>query len=277
MSERLLLFVYGTLRAGEDNHGHLAGCTLLGPARTAARYTLADLGAYPALLEEGTTAVSGELYTIAREDLPRLDALEEHPDLFRRVSIHLDPSVGVAADVAPAPAEVLGYVWPRALPEGARVIEGGDWVLRPRAESEALLLSADGVHHLALQVTDLPAAERFYRDVLGLRMLRRWPRADGAGERAVWLDLGRGGFLALEAVPPEARVVDMQGQPGYFLLALRIPPSTRAAWIRRLAAAGHPIFQATDFTIYVRDPEGNRVGLSHFPVPVPVPAPAPTP
>jgi gamma-glutamylcyclotransferase (GGCT)/AIG2-like uncharacterized protein YtfP/catechol 2,3-dioxygenase-like lactoylglutathione lyase family enzyme len=269
VSDRLLLFVYGTLRAGEDNHAHLAGRTLLGPARTAARYTLADLGPYPALLEGGTTAVVGELYAITTEDLPRLDDLEEHPDLFRRVSVQLD--VGAGGDSTAA--EVVGYVWPRALPEGARIIEGGDWVRRPRALGEAHLPPAEGVHHLALQVADLPAVERFYRDVLGLPVVRRWPRPDGAGERAVWLDLGRGGFLALETVPPETRGPDMQGQPGYFLLALRIQPSTRAAWSRRLAAAGHPIHQATDFTIYVRDPEGNRVGLSHYPVPAPDPAP----
>src|SRR5688572_20727804 len=57
------------------------------------------------------------------------------------------------------------------------------------------------VHHLALLVDDLPAAERFYRDVLGLPVLRRWPDADG-GERSVWLDLGGGAFLALERATP---------------------------------------------------------------------------
>src|SRR5882724_10291168 len=58
-----------------------------------------------------------------------------------------------------------------------------------------------GHHHLAIQVKDLPAAERFYVEALGLRVLRRWPWEDGRpGERAVWLSVGTGEeFLALES------------------------------------------------------------------------------
>src|SRR5712692_7283011 len=35
-----------------------------------------------------------------------------------------------------------------------------------------------GHHHLAIQVKDLPAAERFYVEVLGLAVVKRWPRED---------------------------------------------------------------------------------------------------
>jgi HSP20 family molecular chaperone IbpA len=33
----------------------------------------------------------------------------------------------------------------------------------------------------------------------------------------------------------------------------------------RLTDAGHPIEGETAFTLYVRDPDGTRVGLSHYP------------
>src|SRR5207249_7222792 len=61
-----------------------------------------------------------------------------------------------------------------------------------------------GHHHLAIQVKDLSAAERFYVEVLGLRVLRRWPWEDGRpGERAVWLSFGAGGeCLALDSRGP---------------------------------------------------------------------------
>jgi hypothetical protein len=125
-----------------------------------------------------------------------------------------------------------------------------------------------GVHHVALKVADLAAAERFYAGLLRLEVVRRWPRRDGPGERAVWLALGGGAVLALEAVAPGgAPVVETEDRPGYVLLALRIARSERAAWARRLAAAGHPVHGRTPFTLYARDPEGNRVGLSHFPDP----------
>ncbi|HTN54318.1 MAG TPA: VOC family protein, partial [Anaeromyxobacter sp.] len=47
-------------------------------------------------------------------------------------------------------------------------------------------------HHLAVQCADLEGCERFYREVLGLPVLRRWPR-EGGGDRSVWLATGEGG------------------------------------------------------------------------------------
>lgn len=121
------------------------------------------------------------------------------------------------------------------------------------------------LHHLAIQVRDLARAERFYVDVLGLRVLRRWPWDDGrAGERSLWLSLGdEASFLALESCegePPPRPFRDPL--PGLHLFALRIGKQDRAAWEQRLGAA---IVHRTRFTLYLQDPEGNRVGLSHHP------------
>jgi len=120
-------------------------------------------------------------------------------------------------------------------------------------------------HHLAIQVADLAACERFYTGVLGLAVLRRWP-AEGGGERSLWLGLGDG-FLALEradAGPPAASAW-RDGRPGLHLLALRIAAGERAAWEERLRSAGVPVVHRSPHTLYVRDPEGNRIGLSHWP------------
>jgi glyoxylase I family protein len=121
-------------------------------------------------------------------------------------------------------------------------------------------------HHLAVKVADLAAAEAFYVSVLGLPVLRRWPAVDGRGERSLWLDLGGGAFLALEraATPAPPKPEDA---PGLHLIALGIACSERDAWLARLAAAGHPVYQQTDYTLYARDPEGNRIALSHWPDP----------
>jgi catechol 2,3-dioxygenase-like lactoylglutathione lyase family enzyme len=122
-------------------------------------------------------------------------------------------------------------------------------------------------HHLAIQCADLERCERFYRDVLGLRVLRRWPR-DGGGDRSVWLAVGDGeeGFLALERAdePPPARPW-RDGAPGLHLLALRIAAEERRGWEDRLDAAGVLVVHRTRWTIYFHDPEGNRIGLSHHP------------
>lgn len=126
------------------------------------------------------------------------------------------------------------------------------------------------LHHLAIQCADLARCERFYAGVLGLRVLRRWPREDGReGDRSVWLataDAPGAPFIALERAEraPEARPW-RDGAPGLHLAALRIPASERRSWEERLAAAGVEVVERSRWTLYVRDPEGNRLGLSHHP------------
>jgi catechol 2,3-dioxygenase-like lactoylglutathione lyase family enzyme len=126
------------------------------------------------------------------------------------------------------------------------------------------------VHHLAIQCADLGRCEAFYREVLGLPVLRRWPR-EGGGDRSVWLSLGEGGgFLALERAdeaPTPAPWRD--GKAGLHLIALRIAPSERRGWEDRLEAAGVLVVHRTRWSIYFHDPEGNRIGLSHHPDDVP--------
>ena len=120
------------------------------------------------------------------------------------------------------------------------------------------------LHHVAIQCHDLDRCERFYRDVLGLPVLRRWPR-EGGGDRSVWLALD-GGFLALERAdhPPED-LPWRDGRPGLHLVALRIGAGERVGWEDRLRAHDVPVVHRTRWTLYVRDPEGNRIGLSHHP------------
>ncbi|MGZ3417306.1 MAG: VOC family protein [Polyangiales bacterium] len=117
------------------------------------------------------------------------------------------------------------------------------------------------VHHLAVVVADLSRAEAFYVGVLGLPVVQRWE------QRSIWVDL-EGAFLAIElATAPGPTRVDQA--PGFHCLAMRIPTKERETWRSRLAAAGHPVERESPFTLYVRDPDGNLVGLSHHPEPAP--------
>jgi len=107
-SGRHVLFVYGSLLAGEANHGMLAGARFLGDATTAPAFELADLGPYPALVRGGATAVGGELYAVTAEHLRRLDAFEGHPHLYQRDAVQLaDGRSAQSYFMAPARAE--GY------------------------------------------------------------------------------------------------------------------------------------------------------------------------
>ena len=126
------------------------------------------------------------------------------------------------------------------------------------------------VHHLAVVVADLGRAERFYAGVLGLRVIRRWDDDAGA-PRSIWLELGDA-FLAVEkaGAPGPLRA---DAAPGWHCVALAIPRDARAEWLERLAAMGVAVERQSDHTLYVRDPDGNLVGLSHWPEPC---APAPS-
>jgi len=129
-----------------------------------------------------------------------------------------------------------------------------------------------GVHHLAVKVRDLPRAEAFYVGVLGLRVMTR--REDDRGLRSLWLSLGpaeenrgREPFLALERADDPEGPTRTDGAPGWHCAALAIDVEDRERWRQQLAAAGHEVFQETAYTLYVRDPEGAVVALSHHPTP----------
>lgn len=118
-----------------------------------------------------------------------------------------------------------------------------------------------GFHHAAVQVRDVEQVAAFYRDVLGLPELRRHHHADGA-LRSIWLSLGGDGdgFLAVEGDPAPG-----SGPQGWSMIALRIRAEDRPQVEAHLGQRAVPIVRRTGFTLYVRDPEGNLVGLSHYP------------
>ncbi len=113
------------------------------------------------------------------------------------------------------------------------------------------------IHHLAIRVAELARAEAFYAGTLGLPVVRRWN--DDAGKpRSVWLDLGGDAFLAVE-------LADAAGPTRNGFFALAIAAAERQIWRARLAGAGITVERESPYTIYLRDPDGNLVGLSHWP------------
>ena len=123
-----------------------------------------------------------------------------------------------------------------------------------------------GFHHLAIQVKALEDVAGFYREVLGLTELERHHGPDGR-LRSLWMDVGGGGFLALERVEasPSPDPAFREGRPGLFLVALRVARADRERIRAELERRGIPLVHETRWTLYVRDPEGNRVALSHHP------------
>lgn len=120
-----------------------------------------------------------------------------------------------------------------------------------------------GFHHVAVQVQDVANVARFYVETLGLPELKRFHRDDGS-LRSIWIGVTNGAtdgpFLAIEQLHGAAR-----GAMGFSMVALKIEASKRAGLVQALQRLEVPIEKETGWTIYIRDPEGNLIGLSHHP------------
>ena len=122
-------------------------------------------------------------------------------------------------------------------------------------------MQVESLHHVAVCVTDLERARRFYREVLGLNEVPRPPFDFGGA----WYELGAG-QLHLIVHPPTRTLrgtTDIDTRDGH--LALRVP-DYRAA-LDRLHRLGVPCVAKPDnltpwAQIYVTDPDGNVIELN---------------
>ena len=106
-----LVFVYGTLKRGGKNHSQLAGQRFVGPAQTAGKFRLYDLGDYPGMVADPATgeSIAGDLWRVDAACLRRLDAFEGvHEGHYHRESVSLEPPF--------ADADVEAYIYARDLP-----------------------------------------------------------------------------------------------------------------------------------------------------------------
>ncbi len=81
------VFVYGTLKLGFRNAYYLEDGRFLGEFVTGPIYSMYDFGGYPAVSENGNTAIAGEVYDINEKLLASIDLLEGYPDFYQRVMI----------------------------------------------------------------------------------------------------------------------------------------------------------------------------------------------
>ncbi len=133
---RLPLFVYGTLRTGEANHGLLLGRTAAETPAVLTGALLYEGPGYPYAVDApGGGEVHGELIDPLPEAyeavLADLDRLEEYVpgtpgNLYERVA----REVRVAAGRRPAWVYLAGAATARALRTDGVRIRGGDWRLR---------------------------------------------------------------------------------------------------------------------------------------------------
>jgi catechol 2,3-dioxygenase-like lactoylglutathione lyase family enzyme len=113
-----------------------------------------------------------------------------------------------------------------------------------------------GFHHLALRVKDVGRSLAFYSGVLGLPEVRR--NETNATLESAWLRVGPSLLMV------ERRLKGRGPASGSgHLVAFRV--GALGPWRKHLARSGVKLDGHTDYTLYFRDPDGHRVGLSAFP------------
>lgn len=113
------LFVYGTLRTSERANDLLGeDAQLLRPAKTLPIYSLYQIDWYPGLVENGRTAVVGELWEINSSEWSRLDEYEGVPEDYIRKIIELSDG---------SHAQAYIFIGPIGT---AKLIAEGDWLTR---------------------------------------------------------------------------------------------------------------------------------------------------
>ena len=126
-----------------------------------------------------------------------------------------------------------------------------------------------GLLELVLEVSDLESSVAFYRDVLGLPEIERWPPP----RLGVWLSMGRNEVLGLWPATSGGRGVAIAGSRGgsHVHFAIYVEPGSLLHWQLQLQQAGLPVegpiqFAHPNRSLFVADPDGNVVELADWTV-----------
>lgn len=127
--------------------------------------------------------------------------------------------------------------------------------------------SPHGVLETSLYISDLDRAVKFYREVLGLRLIND-AYFDGGRGAALQVGTGPSVLLLFRAdLTMQGGMLLAHGTTGAGHAAFRIEPVEIPAWRERLRAHGVEIEQEFAFgnnppSIYFRDPDGNVLELA---------------
>jgi catechol 2,3-dioxygenase-like lactoylglutathione lyase family enzyme len=131
-----------------------------------------------------------------------------------------------------------------------------------------------GLHHLTAICSDLARTTAFYRDVLGLRLVREGASDDDPDARHFWFSTGDGGaggtgtLISFLEYPSLDRGVVGVGSVQHFALAVD-SAEEQIAWRDYLRSRGvetTDVFERGGFrSIYLRDPDGHIVEIATRP------------
>ncbi len=127
---------------------------------------------------------------------------------------------------------------------------------------------AERAMEIVLEVSDLEASARFYRDTLGMPEIERWTERP-----AIWVKAAPGTYLGLWTPEAGGPGVGLFGSRGgaHIHLAFLVSQGQLEAIEERLRAGGYALTGRTEFnpqkrSIYVNDPDGNVIEFADWTV-----------
>jgi glyoxylase I family protein len=127
-------------------------------------------------------------------------------------------------------------------------------------------LTIRGVHHVTAICADAERTIAFYRDLLGLPVVRDGASDDDPDSRHVWFSAGDGAqalsFMQYPELPP---AVNGPGATHHFALAIESPEELEG-WVAYLRGQGVECTEVMERgafrSTYIRDPDGHLVELA---------------
>ena len=121
--EKKLIFIYGSLLSGGSgkaegafgNHRVIEDAKFLGEHVTAPEFTMISLSSFPGVVENGETAIIGEVYEVTDAIFASLDRLEGYPSFYGRKQI------------TTAYGNAWIYLLPKSYLTNYSKIESGNW------------------------------------------------------------------------------------------------------------------------------------------------------
>ena len=129
-------------------------------------------------------------------------------------------------------------------------------------------MQVTGLHHLTLICADMERTIHFYRDLLGLGIVRDGPSDDDPGTRHVWfgaVDGAPGRLVSAMEYPQLPAGVAGVGSTHHFALAVETPDELHAwrDYLRGADVECTDVFERNGFrSLYLRDPDGHVVEIA---------------
>lgn len=131
--------------------------------------------------------------------------------------------------------------------------------------TDAPRMRLTGLHHLTAICRDLDATTGFYRDVLGLSLVREGVSDDDPGARHFWFAIGDGTLISFMEYPQLQPGTVGVGSVQHFAFAVGSTEEQLAwrDWLRSRGVQCTDVMQRGDFrSIYVQDPDGHVVEIA---------------